>query len=500
MLFNSVDFLIFFPFVVLVYFLIPRRAKHLWLLGASYYFYMSWNPIYALLMLLTTVISWGSGWFLSACGQRHSPKSGKGKKWCLAGCIALNLGILFFFKYYAFAAGSIEKIFFLFHLSVKAPVLDVLLPVGISFYTFQAMGYVIDVSRGEIPAEKNFLRYALFLSFFPQLVAGPIERSKNLMRQIYEPHAFDSERVKDGLLLMGWGFFQKLVIADRIAILVTDVYNNFTDYSGMQILLATVLFAFQIYCDFGGYSDIAVGAARVMGFTLTKNFKSPYYALTVSEFWRRWHISLTTWFRDYVYIPLGGSRCGRCKKYRNLMLTFLVSGLWHGAGWNYIVWGGLNGLYQVAGDLTRPLRTGLQERLHIRTDCGSYRLLQRIVTFLFVDFAWFFFRSGGLAIALQMLRHGIAYPGFFALFSPDTLLGINTMALSEKDFYVMLGGLALLMLADFWKKREVDMKGILARQNIWFRCLVYYGLIFSVLILGIYGSGYDASAFIYFQF
>lgn len=500
MLFNSVDFLIFFPLVVLVYFLIPRRVKHLWLLGASYYFYMSWNPIYALLMLFTTAVSWGSGLFLSACGQPHSPKGGRGKKWCLAGCVALNLGILFFFKYYGFAAGSIEKIFALFHLSVKAPVLDVLLPVGISFYTFQAMGYVIDVSRGEIPAEKNFLRYALFLSFFPQLVAGPIERGKNLMRQIYEPHAFDSERVKDGLLLMGWGFFQKLVIADRIAILVTDIYNNFTDYSGMQILLATVLFAFQIYCDFGGYSDIAVGAARVMGFTLTKNFRSPYYAVTVSEFWRRWHISLTAWFRDYVYIPLGGSRCGRCKKYRNLVLTFLVSGLWHGAGWNYIVWGGLNGLYQVAGDLTRPLRTGLQRRLHIRTDCGSYRLLQRIVTFLFVDFAWLFFRADGFVIALQMLRHSIAHPDFFALFSPDTLLGINTCALSEKDFYIMLAGLALLMLVDYWKKREADLKGILARQNIWFRCLVYYGLIFAILILGIYGSGYDASAFIYFQF
>lgn len=500
MLFNSVNFLIFFPIVVLVYFLIPQRVKYLWLLGASYFFYMSWDPRYAFLILISTAVSWVSGLFLSACGQRFDKKAERSKKWCLAGCVALNLGILFFFKYYAFAAANIEGIFALFNISVRMPAFDVLLPVGISFYTFQALGYVLDVYRGEIPAEENFLRYALFISFFPQLVAGPIERSKNLMRQIYEPHTFDSERVKDGLLLMGWGFFQKLVIADRIAILVTDVYSNFSNYSGLQILLATVLFAFQIYCDFGGYSDIAVGAARVMGFTLTKNFKSPYYATTVSEFWRRWHISLTAWFRDYVYIPLGGNRCGKCKKYRNLVLTFLVSGLWHGAGWNFVAWGGLNGLYQVVGDLTRPLRTRLQERLHIRTDCGSHHLLQGLVTFLLVDFTWFFFRADSITTALQMLRYAITHPGFFALFSPDTLLGINTMALSEKDFYVMLASLAVLMLVDYWKKQKVNLKGALARQNIWFRCLVYYGLIFAVLIFGIYGPGYDASAFIYFQF
>lgn len=500
MLFNSVSFLIFFPIVILIYFLIPQRIKYLWLLAASYYFYMSWNPVYALLILTSTVVSWLSGLLLSAGGQRLGKRAQAAKKWCLAGCVVLNLGILFFFKYYTFATGSIEKIFALFHVAVELPTLDVLLPVGISFYTFQAMGYVFDVFRGEIPAEKNFLRYALFISFFPQLVAGPIERSKNLMHQIYEPHSFNGERVKDGLLLMGWGFFQKLVIADRIAILVKDVYSYYTNYSGLQILLATILFAFQIYCDFSGYSDIAIGAARVMGFTLTKNFESPYYATTVSEFWRRWHISLTTWFRDYVYIPLGGNRCGRWKKYRNLFLTFLVSGLWHGAGWYYVVWGGLNGIYQIAGDLTRSLRTRLWERLHIRTGCASWRLLQGLVTFMLVDFSWFFFRSGGIMAALQMLRHGITEPGFFTLFSEDTLLGLNTMALSEKDFYVMLLSLALLMLVDYWKKQKVDIKGILARQNIWFRCLVYYGLIFAVLILGIYGPGYDASAFIYFQF
>lgn len=498
MLFNSIDFLIFFPIVVLVYFLMPQRFRYLWLLGASYYFYMSWNPRYALLILTSTAVTWGSGLFLSSAVKGTG--SGRKRKWCLAGCLAVNLGILFLFKYYFFAASSIEKIFSFFHISLQTPALDLLLPVGISFYTFQALGYVLDVWRGEIPAEKNFLRYALFVSFFPQLVAGPIERSGNLMHQLYEPHAFDAERVKDGLLLMGWGFFQKLVIADRIAILVTDVYDHFSDYSGMQITLATILFAFQIYCDFGGYSDIAVGAARVMGFTLTKNFKSPYYAVSVSEFWRNWHISLTTWFRDYIYIPLGGNRCGRLKKYRNILLTFAISGLWHGARWSFVIWGVLNGLYQVAGDITKPLRAGLLKRLHIHTNCGSYRLFQRVVTFLFVDFAWLFFRAEGFGIALRMLRHGIANPGVISFFSQDTLLGINTMALSEKNFHVMLSGLMLLMCVDWLKKRKVDFKAILARQNIWFRWLVYYGLIFTVLIFGIYGPAYDASTFIYFQF
>ena len=498
MLFNSVDFLIFFPIVALVYFLIPQRVRYLWLLGASYYFYMSWNPRYAFLILAVTAVTWGSGLFLSAAARRTGAK--RTGKWCLAGCMAVNLGLLFLFKYYFFAASSIEKIFSLFHVSLRMPALDLLLPVGISFYTFQALGYVLDVWRGEAPAEKNFLRYALFVSFFPQLVAGPIERSGNFMRQLREPHAFDAERVKDGLLLMGWGFFQKLVIADRIAILVTDVYDHFPNYSGAQIALATILFAFQIYCDFGGYSDIAVGAARVMGFTLTKNFKSPYYAVTVSEFWRNWHISLTTWFRDYIYIPLGGSRCGRLKKYRNILLTFAVSGLWHGARWNFVIWGGLNGLYQVAGDMTRSLRTGLLKRLRIRTDCGSYRLLQGLVTFLLVDFAWLFFRAEGFGIALQMLRHGAANPGFDSLFSRDTWFGINTMALSEKSFHVMLVSLVLLMCVDWLKRRGVDLKAVLARQNIWFRWLVYYGLIFAILIFGIYGPAYDASAFIYFQF
>ncbi|MCM1500847.1 MAG: MBOAT family protein, partial [Clostridium sp.] len=267
-----------------------------------------------------------------------------------------------------------------------------------------------------------------------------------------------------------------------------------------ELILAAIGFSIQIYCDFGGYYDIAVGAARVMGFTLTKNFKSPYYAASVSEFWRNWHISLTSWFRDYIYIPLGGNRCGRLRKYRNILLTFTASGLWHGAGLNYVVWGAVNGLYQVVGDLTRPLRTGLQKKLHIRTECGSYRLVQRIVTFMLVDFAWLFFRADGLMAALRMLQHSVTHPDILSFFDPGTLIGINTMVLTEKNFYVMLLGLVFLMWVDNRKMRGTDFHAMLARQNIWFRWLVYYGLIFVILIFGIYGPQYDAAAFIYFQF
>ncbi len=499
MLFNSTGFLIFFPIVVLGYFWVPQRYKNLWLLGASYYFYASWNPAYLLLILSITLISWAAGLLLDR-DTGGTRKKMAGKKWCLALCVCCILGILCFFKYMTFITDSLTEVLKLFGVSVRPPVYDIVLPVGISFYTFQALGYLFDVFRKETAAEKNLPRYALFLAFFPQLVAGPIERSKNLMRQLREEHTFDPERAKSGLLLMGWGFFQKLVIADRIAVLVTEVYDHYSDHSGLQIALATVLFAFQIYCDFGGYSDIAVGAARVMGFTLTKNFNSPYYAVSVSEFWRNWHISLTTWFRDYIYIPLGGNRRGKWKKYRNLLLTFFLSGLWHGAGWNYAAWGVLNGLYQVVGDITRPFRARLQKFLRIRTDCGSYRLLQRLITFGFIDFAWLFFRADNFSAALKMLKHGFADMGLFTFFDPDSLLLINTVALPEKDFLVLLISLVLLAVVDYWKRRKVDIRGMLARQNIWFRWLVYYSLIFTVLLFGVYGPEYDASTFIYFQF
>lgn len=502
MTFNSVEFLIFFPIVVLIYFIIPQRVKYIWLLVSSYYFYMSWNPKYAVLIALSTVVTWLSGTLIGVIDKRYTAKHREGKrykKWCVAGCAVMNLGILAFFKYYHFILNNITAVLGRVGIEVQIPVFDVLLPVGISFYTFQALSYTIDVYRGEMEPEKNLLKYALFVSFFPQLVAGPIERSKNLIRQIHEPHYFDGERVTRGLLLMMWGFFKKLVIADRAAILVTEVYNNYINYTGVQIAVATVVFAVQIYCDFSGYSDIAIGAAQVMGFKLMDNFDSPYFARSVSEFWRRWHISLTTWFRDYVYIPLGGNRQGKWKKYRNIMVTFGLSGLWHGASWNYIVWGFLNGCYQVIGDLTQNMRHRMQHFFKIDTGCWSYRFFQGILTFLLVDFSWVFFRATSLKTALQMIAHGIRNFAPISMLDTSKIFGINTLALDEKDFFVLIMAVILLAIVDA-VKRKTNIRTWILSQNMFFRYLLYYGIIFSVLIFGIYGPEFDASTFIYFQF
>ncbi len=342
MVFNSIHFMIFFPIVVLGYFLITHKYRWIWLLAASLYFYMSWNPKFVILILTTIIIT-----YLSGIGISKADKEKKllKKKMFAIFSVVSNLTILFFFKYFDFVIDSINYLLGMINLKLLTPSFDVLLPVGISFYTFQALSYTIDVYRKEnFKVERHLGKYALFVTFFPQLVAGPIERSENLISQFYEEHYFDYQRVKSGLLLMLWGLFEKIVIADRTAIIVNQVYNNLEQYTGFEIVVATIFFAVQVYCDFCGYSDIAIGAARVMGFHLMTNFRQPYFSQSIKEFWRRWHISLSSWLKDYVYIPLGGSRCSRVKKYRNLMITFLVSGLWHGANWTYVAWGGSWGL------------------------------------------------------------------------------------------------------------------------------------------------------------
>lgn len=318
MLFNSFDFIVFFPVVVFLYYIIPQRIRNIWLLLASYYFYMSWNPKYIVLILFATFVTYLCGLGINCVGQKW--EGGSRKRWrlfCLAAGICATLSMLFFFKYIDFAIGYFNRFLAAFNIKIIETSFDYALPVGISFFTFQALGYVIDVYRGNVCAEKNPVRYALFIAFFPQLVAGPIERSGNLLRQINEKHRFSYDRAKNGLLLMLWGFFLKLVIADRIAIVVDTIYGNPETYSGCYLIVATVLFAFQIYCDFSGYSTIAKGAAQVMGFELMENFKAPYFSLSVVEFWRRWHISLSGWFRDYLYIPLGGNRKGKIRKHIN---------------------------------------------------------------------------------------------------------------------------------------------------------------------------------------
>lgn len=498
MLFNSYQFLIFFPIVILMYWIIPLRFRYIWLLAASYYFYMCWNAKYALLLLTSTVITYLSGIFISAI--KNSDKDEKRKitymKLCVAFSFIINLGILAWFKYFDFFVENIQKLFNHIGITLSTPSFDIILPVGISFYTFQALSYTMDVYRGEIYAEKNFLKYALFVSFFPQLVAGPIERSKNLLKQVAVPHRFDYEKCREGFLLMMWGFFMKLVIADRAAIFVNTVYNDYGKYPGLYLVIATILFAFQIYCDFGGYSTIAMGAAKMLGFELMENFNCPYFSKSVSEFWRRWHISLSSWFRDYLYIPLGGNRKGKIRKYFNLMIVFSTSGLWHGTQWSYVTWGGLNGIFQIIGELLKPIRDKLNKVFKLDRESLSHKLFKVVFTFALIDFTWIFFRANRLKDAFKIIKSMIKNHNWWILFD-DSLFGLG---LDWKNFIVLIGAIMILLAADVCKYKGIKVNAIILKQELWFRWSLYIAVIVFILIFGIWGPGYDESAFIYFQF
>ena len=497
MLFNSMDFLLFFPAVCLVYYVIPHKVRYLFLLGCSYYFYMCWNPVYALLMLTSTAITYLSGLLIDHADKiAEEKKRIRRKNLYVALSFLSNLSILFFFKYFNFAADTVVRAAAVAGITLRQPSFDVILPVGISFYTFQALSYTMDVYRKEIYAEKNFLKYALFVSFFPQLVAGPIERSKNLLVQISRKHPFDYDRMRSGLLQMLYGYFQKTVLSEYLAVVVDTVYDTYTERTGFQLAVATVLFAFQIYCDFGSYSNIAIGAARVMGFDLMEDFNTPYFAGSVAEFWRRWHISLSTWFRDYLYIPLGGNRKGRLRKQINLMIVFVVSGLWHGASWHFVFWGFLNGMYQVIGSWTQPVRRWIKDILKIDENSFSHKMLRAIATFSLIDFSWIFFRAS-FRQALGIIRTLFHMDG-----KPWFTWGSNMkdMGLGYGQLNILIVSFGILLLVDAVKYRGIDIKAWIMKQGVWFRFLIYYALLFFVLIFAVYGPGYDASEFIYFQF
>ena len=332
MLFNSLKFAIFLPIVFTIYWAIPSKFRWILLLFSSYVFYMAWNPKSALLILFSTLVSYSAGILLE--------KNSKTKKIIFYLACILCLSVLFFFKYYNFTVGSVAKIGSILGISINTRVIEIILPVGISFYTFQTLSYIIDVYRGSIPAEHHFGKYATFVSFFPQLVAGPIERTQNLLVQIKSEHSFDYYKATYGLKLMAWGFFKKIVIADTISQYVGRVYGSPQNYQGFALLLTAILFTIQLYCDFSGYSDIAVGTAKLLGIELTINFRSPFFSQSIKEFWERWHITLSSWLKDYVYIPLGGKTTSKTRRIFNYIVTFLVSGLWHGANWTYVLWGG----------------------------------------------------------------------------------------------------------------------------------------------------------------
>ena len=493
MVFNSLTYLIFFPIVALVYYLLPCKVRYIWLLAASYFFYMQWNAVYGLLLLYSTAVSYGAGLLLEKISRLTM------RKLCLAISMVLSFSPLVFFKYTGFILENLNRVFLSIHVNYGFTIPDILLPIGISFFTFQAAGYVIDVYRGTVPAEHNFLRFALFVSFFPQLVAGPIERTKNLLSQLDCKVKFDFERARDGLWLMLWGYFMKVVIADRIAVFVDCVYGDYRTYDGVYILVASALFAFQIYCDFAGYSTIAIGSAQILGIRLMDNFASPYLSTSVTDFWRRWHISLTTWFRDYVYIPLGGNRKGKIRTNINRLFVFTLSGLWHGADWTFAIWGALNGLFLVLEDMLRPLGSRLSGLLKLKPSAISNKAIKGIVTFILVDFTWIFFRSETLSDALAIL---FSLKDFPRLQNINILFGdgLYDCGLDAKNFHLMLLMIAVLLIVDMCSKRGVIIRKKIAEQNLWFRSLFTVFAIYFILIYGIWGGVYDKSAFIYFQF
>ena len=459
------------PVVFVLYWLLPHKYRWALLLVSSCYFYMSWNPNYIVLILSATVVSYLAGILLEKTEQPGQRKA------ILVSAVGICLSLLFFFKYFNFFSASVVQLLGLFSIRLHPVTLKVLLPVGISFYTFQTLSYVIDVYRGKVKPEHHFGIYATFVSFFPQLVAGPIERTENLLPQISREKTFRYDQAAYGLKLMAWGFFKKLAIADVLGPLADQAYANLAGCSTLDLLAAVLCFALQIYCDFSGYSDIAIGSAKLLGIDLMTNFRSPYFAKSIREFWSRWHISLSTWFRDYVYIPLGGSRRGKWKTCRNLLITFLVSGLWHGANWTFVVWGGLHGLAQV---LEKLLSKGKQ-RLPVLRQAG---------VFLFCCITWVFFRAESFSDAfclLSELGRGLAGNGCWQF----RVLQIDLPLLAQAAVSV-----ALLGVFDYCSLKT-DVIGWVSRRSPVVKWSIYLLLIWLILcFMPVTGS----SEFVYFQF
>ncbi|AKD03916.1 MBOAT family O-acyltransferase [Pontibacter korlensis] len=491
MLFNSTEFFIFFPVVVTLYFLTPFNRRWIILLLASYYFYMSWKPAYTLILVASTAIDFTCGLMM---GRYTDEEKDKRRPWLYLSLWA-NLGVLLLFKYYNFFNESARDLAVALDVPYAMPAFELLLPMGISFYTFQTMSYSIDVYNGRIRPERHLGVFALFVSFFPQLVAGPIERAGNLLGQLHQGHQFDYYRVVAGLRRMAWGFFKKIVIADNLALMVNAVYSNPTEYDGISHILATVFFAFQIYCDFSGYSDIAIGAAQVMGFRLMENFRSPYFAKSIPEFWSRWHISLSTWFRDYLYIPLGGNRVVKWRWYYNLFIVFMVSGLWHGASWTFVIWGALHGIYQIFGMMTKDKRDALVQQIGLTRHPQLYKWVQVLTVFFLVCFSWIFFRANSITDAFYIVGQCAS-----VITNPGQLLAIDWshdvfMNQGFKIFAVSILAIALMETVHLIQ-RNGSVSQLIMQRPAWVRWGIYYAAIITVLLFGQFGH----QEFIYFQF
>jgi D-alanyl-lipoteichoic acid acyltransferase DltB (MBOAT superfamily) len=489
MLFNSLHYLIYLPIVVGGYYLCPHRWRWLLLLIASYYFYMCWKAEYAILLLISTSVAYAAG-----LGIAGTEDEGKRKRYLWSSLTAL-LGILFTFKYYNFVSDSLRALLAKFSIGITLPYSDLLLPIGISFYTFQKISYIVDVYKGEAKVEKHFGVFAVYSCFFPQLVAGPIERPKHLLHQFYERHDFSYENTVSGLRQIMWGVFKKVVVADRVAILVKSVYADPHSYAGLPLLVATVFFAFQIYCDFSGYTDIALGSAKLIGFDLMANFRQPYFSKSIPEFWRRWHISLSTWFRDYLYIPLGGNRVAKWRWYYNLFITFFISGLWHGASWTFAAWGALHGIYMVIDSFVAGPRDRLRERLKNGFLRAAFDGLNLALTFALVTIAWIPFRAANFSDAWFVFTH------LFTGVTHWTDLGATSiqfrgMGLNGIELMLSVIFIGIVVIYDWFDSRG-GVWNSLQVKPLPVRWAFYYALMILVLFFGPYNQ---AQNFIYFQF
>lgn len=487
--FNTWQYAIFLPVVLLLYFALPHKFRWVLLLGASYYFYMSWNPELIVLILFTTCTS-----FFSALAMERIAKTPKQRKLILFLGVSSSLLCLFFFKYFNFFSQSVNDLLRILGLPVSGITLQLMLPVGISFYTFQTLSYVIDVYRGDMPAQTHFGIYAVYVSFFPQLVAGPIERATNLLPQFYEEHTFETAQASEGLRMILLGLYKKVLVADVVAPYVNTVYNNVTGFSGLSIIVATLLFAVQIYCDFSGYSDIAVGSAKIMGFQLMENFRSPYLSKSVKEFWRRWHISLSTWFSDYVYIPLGGNRVSPSRHLLNLFITFLLSGLWHGAAWNFLLWGALHGIFLIAEVFLLPRR----EKRFAACKSSAGKAFLNIwwwgITMLIVLAGWMLFRANSLADSVSLFSH--VFRGLNPLRLAEYLLPIG---LSFESLLCILALISFLAIYEWMNRDGQGMRRFTALPPA-VRYTVYYAIGFLLIFRCLSMPAGLQAEFIYFQF
>jgi len=496
--FASVYFMLFLSVAVVGYFLLPgQRSRTIWLLAASYVFYYSLSASWTVVLVAVTAIGFGFGLLL----ERLRPTVPGGPmprrlRLVLSAGIVLAVGTLVVFKYAGFIGVLADDLLRAFGSNASTPVLALALPVGISFWTFQTIAYLVDVARGRLQAERSPVRYALFVSFFPHVTAGPIARGGQLLPQFAERRRFSFEGMRSGLLLLGWGFLKKLLIADSLSVFVAVVFGNPQAFGDSSLVLAaaSVAFALQIYFDFAGYTDIARGTARLFGVDLMRNFDRPYAARSIKEFWRRWHMTLMAWLRDYVYIPLGGSRVPKARRYANILVVFAISGLWHGAGLTFLFWGLLNGAYQILGEVLAPLRDRLTAVLHIPREGRLRHAIQTVTTFVLVTIGWVFFRAESLADAFFIISRM-----FVPTFGSEGAAALARLGLSYPAL-ALAGLAAIAVLVVEWVASRVDLPARLCRAPLVVRWVAYQSLILAVVVFGQYGPGVTATDFVYFRF